>query len=65
MNYKITIISVEDSKQPNTTSILRTKILDLVQTASIAPERAAHLKQHVGETLSLDEFFDLLIEPIL
>jgi hypothetical protein len=65
IEYEITILSVEDSKQPNTMSVLRTKMRDLVQAASIPPERAEHLRQHVGETMSLDEFFDLLIEPIL
>jgi hypothetical protein len=52
MDYKITILSVEHSKEPNTMPVLRTKMRDLVQTASIPPEREKYLRQHVGETMS-------------
>jgi hypothetical protein len=65
MNYEITIISVEDSKEPNTMSVLKTKMGELMQMASIELERAKILRPHIGETMSLDEFFDLMNEPIL
>ena len=65
MKYEITILSVEDSEQPNTMSVLRTKMRGLTQTASVAKERANLLQPHIGKTMSLDEFFDLLNEPII
>jgi hypothetical protein len=64
MKHEITILSVKDSNEPSTNSVLRTKMGDLIQTASIAKERAEHLRPHTGETMSLDKFFDLVNEPL-
>jgi CheY-like chemotaxis protein len=65
MKYEITILSVKDSEKPNTMSVLRTNMRGLTQTASVAKERADLLQPHIGKTMSLDDFFDLLNEPII
>ena len=64
MEHQITIVSVTDSKEPNTMSTLVTEILGVKQYASVETERAEKLRPYEGKAITLEEFRDLMLEPI-